>query len=574
MVRAYRSISQLPRSWKIIVAVSVLSVGGFAVASTALGYQNAATPAIQGVSAGPVYLTPLSQEEALRQLALDAERFLASELTITVTNNAGTSVSASPNEMGVSLDIEETVRRAYARGREGFLLKRLAEQLYAIAFGIREPVRVNIDQRVFNAFVDTRLTQMHRPAQNTSLVFNPNTGEFDYIAAHSGTVVKLDVLRDELTRRAENISTEPILLVQRHQEAIVIERGIEAARVEALHILNGGSFELLTEDTQLDVAKKDMGAWIRFIPERADGNYRLAVHISADAIETYLDERASEFEREPTNAQFAVTGGKVRAFSLEQPGRKLNIAPSAQAIKAALERTERTATLSFTEIPASLTADDVETLGITTLLGSASTSFAGSVYGRVENIRVGSAKHNGTLLPPGGEFSFLENLGPITAAEGFRNSFVIKNGKIIPGFGGGLCQVSTTLFRAAVNAGLQLTERHPHSLALDIYGTPGFDAAIYRPGLDLKFRNNTSGYLLVQSRVVGSRVTFEVYGPNDGRTVRIQGPSVYQTSETGAKKAWLKQTVLDENNNVMEEQIFYSNYGSPYVEPAVVNPLE
>lgn len=157
------------------------------------------------------------------------------------------------------------------------------------------------------------------------------------------------------------------------------------------------------------------------------------------------------------------------------------------------------------------------------LVGSAMTSFKGSSADRKKNIETGVSKLNGLLIAPGEEFSAVQSIGETSEEEGFVKEYVIKDDRSVKELGGGLCQLATTLFRLALNAGLPITERINHRYVVGYYG-PGLDATIYGPKPDLRFVNDTKNYILLQGRVEGNELIFEFYGQNDGRSAEIFEP--------------------------------------------------
>ncbi len=159
------------------------------------------------------------------------------------------------------------------------------------------------------------------------------------------------------------------------------------------------------------------------------------------------------------------------------------------------------------------------------LVGLSVTSFKGSSADRRKNIETGVSKLNGLLIAPGEEFSAVEGIGVTSEEEGFVKEYVIKEDRSVKELGGGLCQLATTLFRSALNAGFPITERMNHRYVVGYYG-PGLDATIYGPKPDLKFVNDTGGYLLLQGKVAGDELTFEFYGQKDGRRVEISEPVI------------------------------------------------
>jgi vancomycin resistance protein YoaR len=172
-------------------------------------------------------------------------------------------------------------------------------------------------------------------------------------------------------------------------------------------------------------------------------------------------------------------------------------------------------------------SDELRNLGIKELLATGHSSFYGSHANRIHNINVGIAKYNGVLIKPGEEFSFNQILGEVDAAHGYLPEKVIKQNKVETEYGGGICQVSSTLYRAALIAGLPITERKPHSWLVPYYGQvlgPGLDATIYLGVSDLKFINDTPANILIQSYTDGMHAYFKFYGTSDGRAVKLDGP--------------------------------------------------
>jgi len=159
-------------------------------------------------------------------------------------------------------------------------------------------------------------------------------------------------------------------------------------------------------------------------------------------------------------------------------------------------------------------------------LASGQTRFVGSPDFRVQNIRVGSARIHGTWVQARQSFDFNARVGQITRANGFAPGYVITGATLSLEPGGGICQVSTTVFRAAYQAGLPITERHPHSHQVAYYGAPGLDAAVYAPSKNLRWLNDTGGPVLVQMSWDLKRQTLraDLFGRPDGRRVWVASP--------------------------------------------------
>lgn len=190
-----------------------------------------------------------------------------------------------------------------------------------------------------------------------------------------------------------------------------------------------------------------------------------------------------------------------------------------------------------------ISTESVNDFGITEVLGVGYSNYSGSPKNRVHNIAVGVQKLNGTLIPPGQEFSLLTALSPFTAAAGYLPELVIKGDKIEPEIGGGLCQIGSTTFRAAMNAGMEITERRNHSLVVSYYndprnGNPGTDATIYDPAPDFKFRNDTGHFVLITTSMNYNNgdLIFTLWGTGDGRKASYTEPVVNRWIPTGPEK--------------------------------------
>ncbi|MEO8065512.1 MAG: VanW family protein [Candidatus Doudnabacteria bacterium] len=216
-------------------------------------------------------------------------------------------------------------------------------------------------------------------------------------------------------------------------------------------------------------------------------------------------------------------------------------------------------------------------LGIKELVATGESNFKGSPSNRIHNIKIGAQKFNGVVVGAGEEFSFNKFLGDVDDKHGFLPELVIKPEGVIPEFGGGLCQVSTTTFRAAMNAGLPITARRNHSFAVQYYAPQGTDATIYPGSSDLKFTNNLASALLIRTRIEDRKLYFDFYGTKDDRSISFDGPTVYDRKTDGSMKAtWTRHVTL---NDQTTDQTFRSTYLPPalfhhdaVVVPSIPNP--
>lgn len=308
-------------------------------------------------------------------------------------------------------------------------------------------------------------------------------------------------------------------------------------------------------------------SWVRI---RHDGDTTF-LKLRPDAIYAFLNQQVSPAVNDTgENARFIFRNGVAELKAPGRSGKIVDGVATSLALRDALAAGGSTGAVARKAYaPPVLTLEDFRTLGIRERIGRGESDFRGSPANRRKNISVGRLKFQGILVPPGQEFSFNRYLGSVTAAAGYLPELVIKENVTTPEFGGGLCQVSTTAFRAAVNAGLDVTARRQHAYPVKYYGIPGFDATIYPPNPDLRFRNTTGNWLLIQTAQEGTKLIFEVYGKNDGRTVKVDGPHVTERRPDGSVRALLGQTVRDKNGAVIHTEVFKSTYKSPELFPTV-----
>jgi vancomycin resistance protein YoaR len=177
--------------------------------------------------------------------------------------------------------------------------------------------------------------------------------------------------------------------------------------------------------------------------------------------------------------------------------------------------------------PALVSAGDINNFGIKEIIGVGTSNFAGSPANRRHNIKVGAAAVNGALIKPGEEFSLLKTLGEVASSTGYLPELVIKEGKTVPEYGGGLCQIGTTVFRSTVASGLPVTLRRNHSYRVQYYEPAGTYATIYNPWPDYRFINDMPTYILIQTKFSGDNLSFEFWGTKDGRQAENTKPTIY-----------------------------------------------
>lgn len=240
---------------------------------------------------------------------------------------------------------------------------------------------------------------------------------------------------------------------------------------------------------------------------------------------------------DPVNAVFQVQNNKVVTFKQSSNGKTIDYdaleEKLAEQIPGVIQGKIKNLKLAIPikVLKPAIPTEKANKLGIIEEIGQGTSLFAHSIPGRIHNVALAASKINGVLIAPGEEFSFDKNLGDVSQYTGYQQAYVIQNGKTVLGDGGGVCQVSTTLFRAALNAGLPITDRTAHAYRVGYYeqdSPPGLDATVYYPTVDLKFKNDTKNYILIVETIdlTNLRLTFTLYGKKDGRQVAVSTPVV------------------------------------------------
>lgn len=256
-------------------------------------------------------------------------------------------------------------------------------------------------------------------------------------------------------------------------------------------------------------------------------------HYAQAVLEKEIEPIKKELYKEPVNARFEFVDGRVKEFETSENGQDIDMAALQNRLEAktlsviaATTPQNYTIPIPIKVLKPTTTTEEVNDLGIKELVASGTSLFVGSIPNRIYNIALAATRLDGILIKPGEVFSFNKAVGDISTFTGYKQAYVIQNGRTVLGDGGGVCQVSTTFFRAVLNAGLPVVERNPHAYRVSYYeqdAGPGFDAAIYVPTVDFRFKNDTAHHLLLKTVVDpdAGRLTFELYGTKDNRTVEL-----------------------------------------------------
>ncbi|MCZ6530717.1 MAG: VanW family protein [Chloroflexi bacterium] len=510
-----------------IALLSMLMAAGavlvFFILGTRVAYSGRALP---GVSAAGVSVGGLTEPEI--ELALG--EILSYPRTGTVLMTDGTRYwVATPGELGVAMDIPHMADQALAVGREGGALLQLTDLLNAWSSGVEVPTMVLFDQRAAAAYMNALAAQIYRPQLEATLGVDGVQ-----VAMHPGQIGRqLEIERslEQLAPVFASLHDAELLLAVKETPPMVLD-ATEQGQIAAEMLR--APLTLTAEDAgPWTINPQDLAEMLRFRLNEEQGQYE--VGIDPFALFAYLEPLAPELERKPENARF-IFNDDTRELDLMAEaviGRKLDIPASIEAIHQGLATGEHEIPLVF-ELELPLVGSDATAaeLGITEAVSVVSSYFAGSSPERIHNIVTASAPFHGLLIAPGETLSMAEVLGDISLDTGYAEALIIYGGRTIKGVGGGVCQVSTTLFRTALFGGFGIVDRYPHAYRVGYYEQgpgspgPGFDATVYVPLVDFKFTNDTDHWLLSETYIYGTQLLWKFYSTGDGRQVQISGPQI------------------------------------------------
>ncbi|MEA3308309.1 MAG: VanW family protein [Chloroflexota bacterium] len=463
-----------------------------------------------------------------------AEGILAEpECWITFVGPEGQRWTLSAEELGVALAPAATLAPAYQLGHAEQGVVALRARLTLLREGVVLPP-VLVWERV-QAVQQLRAlaSQIDAVPQDAGLRFE--NGELALGAARSGR--QLDV-------EAALTSLELLLRLPGSQELAlpVVELPPQLDDAEAVAALDVAQ-NILAEPLKLllrNPHEGDPGPWTLSTASLAQmlriytDAGQIAVGLDENALQEFLLPLAKALYQEPVNARFHFDEATQQLSSVQasEIGRELDVPATVARINEQLRAGQHYIPLVLhetePEYPATATAEE---LGIVELLTVGESYFAGSSSARDHNIRLGASQFDGVLIGPGATFSFNEWLGEVTLEEGYDESYVIVGDRTLLGVGGGICQVATTVFRAAFYGGYEIVERWPHAYRVGYYELggygPGFDATVYSPLVDFRFVNDYHTSLLIETAVqpATARLQFLFYGQADGREVEQIGPT-------------------------------------------------
>ncbi len=478
---------------------------------------------VQGLNVGE-----LTQQEAEAALRARYGTFLKHPATLTYGEQTWQPGLA---DVGMSFDFKGAIDSAYRAGRGNGLIENLQE-VYAIwENGLDLPVHVTFDQNQLRAYVAGVSADLNHAPIDAQLHLDGTTVSTQ--PAQTGRQVLVDQTVGELAEPLSAFTPQTVVLKTRELAPRLDDAAVADARTRIEAMLQG-PLTLEIEKKQYVWTPEEIALMLDIgrVPQNST-NDTIAVALNSYQVGRRMRQIADETGRGSVNPRVDWNNGDLRILKPGKPGLRLDETQASAAIGVAVTGANRVLALPVREVDPQVTEANLRTLGIDELVSVGRSDFTGSADYRINNIGVGMGILNGILIGPGEEFSFNNNIGSIDAHNGFVEGYAIIQDRTQLEFGGGICQDSTTLFRAAFWAGLPITERWGHSFYIswyDKYGLgsngngPGLDATIFTGGPDLKFMNDTGNWLLMQSTSNPHSGVAEIsfYGTKPNRTVTLE----------------------------------------------------
>lgn len=446
-------------------------------------------------------------------------------------------------ELGIHYDAEQIASMAFATGRSGNLSAWSGDAVAMLSENKSIPATIQIDESMAAQILNSIASEFDQPKIEAQLTFEGNT----VITTPGQIGVKLDI-EQTLASIQNAISKQDyhsISLIVNETRPDILDAEPYA---QSIREFLTSDFSLLIpaehnhEQEQRNLSPVTFAPMLQLVKSNQDGQITIGLQFQESILRGLLSDLAQTLNIKTENPRFIFNDDTAQIDLLENGiyGRTLNINASVDAIQQSLADGAHSANLIFDyEAPAVADGATGAELGITELVQQQNTYFYGSSAARVQNIRTAANRFLGLLVAPGEVFSMAGAMGDISLDTGFTEALIIYNGKTIEGVGGGVCQVSTTLFRTAFEGGYPILERYPHAYRVSYYektagnhrdpNLAGLDATVYVPLVDLKFQNDTPYWLLMEAYVYpeSSQIEWKFYSTNDGRQVEWQttGPT-------------------------------------------------
>lgn len=530
---------QIKKQWliiTIIVAVFVILILGVGLTlAFEIRYYDKFFP---GSRLGQINLEGLNFDQAAERVAQAAEQIekngiqiSANQTTLTVTANLKALNDPDLSREIMTIDSYQTVEAAYAFGRNENWWQNIITHFKMFFVDQNFAAIYNLNENYLKDLLQEKFSSLEQPSLNARPVINwqaDGSYQIEIAEEQTGYVIDYQNLIEKFKKNLAGLSAKPIILEQTIVQSTVKKSEV-LNKIDLVNwLLNTSSPQLIYQEEAWEIKKAELTSLLVFAK---DQNQQIGLGFDCRLLDEWLNRKAAPMiNTEPQDASLKMVDGKVTEFSVHRDGQKLDLEASCQKLNENLAQKSLTSELAVEIIKPKIVTEEINNLGIKEIIGVGHSNFSGSPTNRRHNIKNGAQSLAGVLIKPDEEFSLVTALGRIEADTGYLPELVIKGNQTVPEYGGGLCQIGTTIFRAALASGLPILERASHAYSVSYYlenGLPGVDATIYVPKPDVRFKNDTGHYILIQYQIKGDDIYFEFWGAKDGRTVGISKPRVW-----------------------------------------------
>lgn len=537
-----------------------------------IAYWNRILP---GVKVGTTYVGGLSTQEASNLIAQDISQARKQTYTIN-SSSGGTPVTVTNKDLITSYDTAAAANYAQSIGRLGTPWRQIKDQVSAL-IGTTAPVYIptKLNPEVAATVLASAAMVSNTPAENARFDASNN---FQLIAEKSGNRAEPSKLLSALKLRAGLMDTSSIAAPTYQIQpplttSTLATHGDFIKRVaqKPINLTGDGKTWQITSDQLLNWLVIDSNIKPS-IAQPILSYYQLPPQINGPqfnqkAIRDYVNGLSEAINQDPVDATLGFNGTNVVVTKASANGRKLDANATADTLISALEAGDAQAVpLTIAIRRPDIREDNLESLGIKELVSEGVSYFPHSSAERMQNVRVGASKFQNAIVKPNSVFGFGDIMGYVGPETGYAPSKVILGDRQEFQYGGGMCQVSSTAFRAALNGGYPILERTNHAFQVSYYtqpyGVPGVDATVYAPEVDFKFKNDTPYYILIQTEMVGTTLKFRYFSTKT-KTGTIRGPYFVTGSldpNTPSQTVFYRDVIV--NGQVAKTDTFNTYYKS------------
>lgn len=455
----------------------------------------------------------------------------------------------------IVIDPEKEADYLLSYRKDGNIITRAMSLLWVKLTGSEVKLHaVSFDKEGILEQIESYLKEYISEAKNASVqILSITPLSFEVTSSSVGVSFDYEDVAGSIIKDWSSLKTPEIRIKSTIDEPKILEADVENIIDRLPLVFEHGQLDINYRDphTKQDhiwfVSLEEMADWLEVQKKEGNG---FVFGLNYASTTAFLGKDISSFVNvEAKDAKFEINpDGKVTEFQGSRPGVGVDVEKTYEAINTAIqdrtlhdEGITRSVTLLTEQVEPNVKTGEVNNLGISEIIGIGHSKFRGSTPNRLKNIRHAAFdKLYGLLIKPGEEFSLINALKPFTVEGGYFADYTIKGDKMVKEIGGGLCQIGTTMFRTAMNSGLEITERREHSLAVPYYndltnGNPGVDATIYDPHPDLRFINDTGNYILITAElnIEAEDLRFYFWGTSDGRNAYYTAPQVSRWIPTG-----------------------------------------